>query len=719
MWIDVVLTVMPFGDRPLLLAVSRDITEQKQAEEEIRRLNATLEQRVAGRTAELSASEERLRTLVENAPEAIVVFDGGTGRFEMVNENAVRLFGRSRETLLTLRPEDISPPFQPDGRPSSVAARHNISEALAGGMPVFDWLHQLPSGRLFISEVRLVRLPAEGRPLVRASVIDTTERRRREQTQRAVYDISEAVHAVADLPSLYARIHNIVRGLMPAGNFFIALFDPGTELITFSYYVDEQATEVPEPRRVSTGLTGLVFRTGRAVLADRAFNERCRKEGDSVFVEALDASYIESGQPAAVWLGVPLTIHGQAIGVMAVQDYREERAFGEEEKQILGFVATQTALAIDRKRAEEALKELVEKNRVLFEGSSQGVMLHDESQFLEVNPAAVRLLGRRDASEVVGHHPIDFAPEFQPNGERSGVLCQRHMAECMATGTAHFEWLSIRSDGTLVPMDVLLTKVHWGGRWFFQAMVEDITERKRAEEELLRALAREKELSQLKTNFVSTVSHEFRTPLGIIMSSAQILGDYLDRLEPEERREHLLSITKNTRQMASLMEEVLVLSRVDSGKMVCEPAPLDLAGLCRRLTDEVLAATHRQCPIQLRVAAAGAQACADERLLRHILTNLLSNAVKYSPAGSPVDFEIRREDREAVCVIRDRGIGIPEPDREWLFDAFHRGRNVGDRPGTGLGLTIVKRCVELHGGQITLQNAPGGGTEFLVRLPIF
>jgi signal transduction histidine kinase len=171
--------------------------------------------------------------------------------------------------------------------------------------------------------------------------------------------------------------------------------------------------------------------------------------------------------------------------------------------------------------------------------------------------------------------------------------------------------------------------------------------------------------------------------------------------------------------MASLMEEVLVLSRVDSGKMVCEPAPLDLAGLCRRLTDEVLAATHRQCPIQLRVAAAGAQACADERLLRHILTNLLSNAVKYSPAGSPVDFEIRREDREAVCVIRDRGIGIPEPDREWLFDAFHRGRNVGDRPGTGLGLTIVKRCVELHGGQITLQNAPGGGTEFLVRLPIF
>jgi PAS domain S-box-containing protein len=669
--LEVSFAVVEDPGEPRITAVCRDLTEQRRVEEEIRRLNATLEQRVAARTAELSASEARLRTLVEHAPEAIVVFDGETGGFELVNDNAVRLYGRSREELLRLRPGEVSPPFQPDGRPSAVAAHEYIREALAGGSPVFDWLHVRPNGRVFTSEVRLVRLPSEGRSLVRASIIDTTERRRREQTQRAVYEISEAVHTAADLPALYARIHGIVRGLMPAENFYIALFDAASGMISFPYYVDELATTVPEPRKISTGLTGLVLRTGRAVLADRQFTERSRREGNQVVAEALGhLRYVESGRPAAVWLGVPLTIQGKSIGVMAVQDYHDDQAYAEEQKQILGYVATQTAVAIERKRSEEALRELVEKHRALFEASSQGVMLHDDEKFLEVNPAAVRILGRRDASEVVGRHPAAFAPEIQPDGRRSDLLAREQIGACLEKGSVHFDWAAVRPDGQLIQMDVLLTRVQWGGRWLIQAMVEDITERKRAEAELLKALAREKELSQLKTSFVSTVSHEFRTPLGIIMSSSQILADYFDRLPPEERLEHLRSIAKNTRQMANLMEEVLVLSRVDSGRMDLDPLPLDLLDLCRRLVDEVLSATQRRAEIRLAVAPDARPARADEHLLRHVFVNLLSNAVKYSPSAGTIDFEIHRDGTQAVCVVRDRGIGIPEADREWLFAAF-------------------------------------------------
>jgi PAS domain S-box-containing protein len=704
-------------------AVFREMLERnRQVEEELRRLNATLEQRIAERTAELSASEDRWRTLVENAPEAIVVFDGESGRFEVVNDNAVQLYGRTREELLRLRPWEVSPTFQLDGRPSALAARDRIQEALEGGRPVFDWLHLHSSGRVFTSEVRLVRLTSGGRPQVRASIIDTTERRRREQSQRAVYEISEAVHTAADLSALYARIHGIVRGLMPAENFFIALFDAATAMITFPYYVDELATEVPTPRKISTGLTGLVLRTGKAVLADRAFSERTRREGNRVVVDDGEpVSYIESGRPAAVWLGVPLTIKGASIGVMAVQDYRNEQAYGEEEKRILGYVATQTAVAIERKRSEESLWEWVEKHRALFEASSQGVMLHDEHQFLEVNPAAVRILGRRDASEIVGLHPSVFAPKFQPDGQLSESVARRAIAECLEKGSIHFEWTCLRPDGQTAPIDVLLTRVQWRGRWLMQAMVEDITERKRAEEELHRALAREKELSQLKTSFVSTVSHEFRTPLGIILSSSQILADYFDRLGPAERAEHLDSIAKNTRQMAHLMEEVLVLSRVESGKMTFEPPLLDLAGLCHRLTEEVRSttSTNRASDIRLEIAPGCGQAHADENLLRHIVTNLISNAVKYSNPGDPVDFEVRRSGEGAVFLIRDRGIGIPQEDREWLFGAFHRGRNVGDRPGSGLGLTIVKRCVELHGGRIAVESEVGRGTVVSVWLPLF
>jgi PAS domain S-box-containing protein len=664
-------------------------------------------------------ADEILRTLVESAPEAIVVFDGQTGRFELVNENAVRLFGRSREELLRLTPGDVSPPFQPDGRTSEECAREKIGLAMAGGMPVFDWLHKHPNGRLFTSEVRLVRLPAD-RPLLRASIIDNTERRRREATQRAVYEISEAAQTEADLPRLYARIHHIIRGLMPADNFFIAVFDQSSEIVSFPYFVDELAESPPEPRKVSTGLTGLVLRTGKAVLTDTEFLRRSRKEGDRVIVENLDgASYVESGRSAAVWLGVPLLMHGKAIGVMAVQDYQNPHAYGEDEKQILSFVATQTAVAIERKRAEEALRELVEKHRTLFEASSQGVMLHDDKQFLEVNPAAVRILARKHASEVIGHHPSEFAPPTQPNGESSAAAAQRYINECMEKGSVHFEWESIRQDGSTFPVDVLLTRIQYGGRWLIQAMVEDITERKRAEAELLKSLAREKELSQMKSNFVSMVSHEFRTPLGIIMSSAQILADYFDRLSPEERADHLRSITGNSRHMSNLMEEALILSRVDAGKMICEPMLLDLGALCRRITDEALSACRCEAKIRLHAAPECATARADERLLRHILTNLLSNALKYSPPGAPIDFDVICEGPDAVFVVRDRGIGIPEADRDWLFEPFHRGRNVENRPGTGLGLTIVKRCVELHGGRINVQSEVGRGAEFTVRLPVF
>jgi signal transduction histidine kinase len=171
--------------------------------------------------------------------------------------------------------------------------------------------------------------------------------------------------------------------------------------------------------------------------------------------------------------------------------------------------------------------------------------------------------------------------------------------------------------------------------------------------------------------------------------------------------------------MSELMEEVLVLGRLDAGKMDFKPAALDLRALCARLVDEVHSATDRACPIQLDAGVIPSEAHGDERLLRHILLNLLTNAVKYSEAGQPVDFILRRDGSGVVCTIRDRGIGIPEADRSRLFNAFHRGQNVGQRPGTGLGLVIVKRCVELHGGEIGVNSRPGEGTTMTVRLPMF
>jgi len=250
-------------------------------------------------------------------------------------------------------------------------------------------------------------------------------------------------------------------------------------------------------------------------------------------------------------------------------------------------------------------------------------------------------------------------------------------------------------------------------------MMVDITQRKQAEAEMLKALAREKELSQLKGNFVSMVSHEFRTPLGIIQSSAELLRDFYQKMQPGEREEQLESITRNTRRMAEMMEEILILSRLDAGKMEFQPAVLDLNGFWRRLVDEVLSATNRRCLIELSLTWMPPEAKADEKLFGHIFTNLLSNAVKYSDPGATVGLAVERDGVDAVCTVRDQGIGISGEDQLHLYKAFHRGGNVGTRPGTGLGLLVVKRCVDLHRGKLQLVSKLGEGTTVTVRLPVF
>ncbi len=173
--VEVLLTPMQTGEGALVAAVCRDITERKRAERELLDLTEALERRVEERTAALTTSEAQLRALVEHAPEAIVVFDGNTGRFLFGNEHASRLYGVPMEKLTELTPADVSPEFQPDGRRSSELARELMDEALAGGMPVFEWLHrQQPDGRMISTEVRLLRLPAEGQNLIRASITDNT-----------------------------------------------------------------------------------------------------------------------------------------------------------------------------------------------------------------------------------------------------------------------------------------------------------------------------------------------------------------------------------------------------------------------------------------------------------------------------------------------------------------------------------------------------------------
>jgi signal transduction histidine kinase len=247
----------------------------------------------------------------------------------------------------------------------------------------------------------------------------------------------------------------------------------------------------------------------------------------------------------------------------------------------------------------------------------------------------------------------------------------------------------------------------------------EISARQNVEAELLVALQAEKEINQLKSSFVSMVSHEFRTPLEVILSSSNILDRYLDRLPQEKRAAQLRAIRKSVHRMNDLIDDVLLLGKFDAGVLTCQPSPVDLAAFCRRAAAEIESATNRMGAIQFTVDDIAGDACADEGLLQHILTNILGNAVKYSPPDQSVAFSLKRHGSNADFVVCDRGCGIPALDQARLFTAFYRGSNVGQTSGSGLGLVIAKRCVDLHGGTIRCESQPGAGTTFTVSLPLF
>jgi signal transduction histidine kinase len=189
-------------------------------------------------------------------------------------------------------------------------------------------------------------------------------------------------------------------------------------------------------------------------------------------------------------------------------------------------------------------------------------------------------------------------------------------------------------------------------------------------------------------------------------------------LSKEKKLTHFQLIRSAIKDMAHLLDEVILIGQAESGKLQCQPTPLNLELFCRQLVEELQLAIGEK-RLTLAFASLGQlrNSLWDESLLRHILGNLLVNAIKYSPDGGTVKFELIGQEQDIIFRIQDGGIGIPPEDQERLFQPFTRASNVGAIPGTGLGLAIVRRCVEAHRGQIAVTSEVGVGTTFTVTLP--
>jgi signal transduction histidine kinase len=239
----------------------------------------------------------------------------------------------------------------------------------------------------------------------------------------------------------------------------------------------------------------------------------------------------------------------------------------------------------------------------------------------------------------------------------------------------------------------------------------------RAVDSLRSEQAKQKELSELKSRFVSMASHEFRTPLSVIVSSSELLEAYGPRWPDAKKGEHFVRIRQATTSMTRMLDDILTIGRHNAGALRFEPQKLPIAGFCAQVVEAVGAASGQATRIVYNGPAEREQVMADPVLLRHVLENLLSNALKYSPDGEHVELAVVREEDALRLDVSDHGIGISEEDQQHLFETFHRGKNVGEISGTGLGLAIVQGAVELHGGQVTVHSQLGAGTQFTVRIP--
>jgi PAS domain S-box-containing protein len=397
----------------------------------------------------------------------------------------------------------------------------------------------------------------------------------------------------------------------------------------------------------------------------------------------------------------------------------------------------------------------------LFENATEGIILtNSRGKIVLANPAAERMFDYteeelRDRSiEVLipgrfHHHHVDLREGFNEHPSNRSMGAGRDL-------------FALKKNGEEFPVEISLSHYKKDNELFVIAFIVDITLRKQIEGNLVKkqnelervtfeirklntdlerkvderthilkealekleqsqtelheALDKEKHLNEIKSRFVSMASHEFRTPLSAVLSSAALLSKYTKEGEQEKRDKHILRIKESVKHLNDILEDFLSLGRLDEGRVGTDPGEYNLK--------EIVAETMNDMKVVLKAGQKfdlkyeGEQRVyADKKLLKNILINLLSNAAKFSPEDSPIDIAVQANNKTARLVITDHGIGISEKDQEHLFSMFYRASNVTNIQGTGLGLHIVKRYIDLMKGTVNLQSKLGKGTSITITFP--
>ncbi|PYT58899.1 MAG: hypothetical protein DMG35_16325 [Acidobacteria bacterium] len=532
---------------------------------------------------------------------------------------------------------------------------------------------------------------------------DVTDLRRMEAERQVISEIVQALNQTANLDELLAGIHQALKKVLYAENCFVALHDPVADTFTFPFFVD-QVDVPPLPQRVGRSCTAYVFRKGGPMLIPQSEFDRLAAEGEVELV----------GAPSPAWLGVPLKTPRATIGVLVVQHYENENAYDQRDLEFMSSVGGHIALAIERRRSEDALRKKEEMFRLLFSHNPLPTWVIDREtlRFLEVNEAAVQVYGY-SADEFKKMTILDFRPEE----EKTKFL--DYLKQSSGDGLYRGSWKHRKKDGKIIHVETTVHELEYSGKRVRLVVAQDISERHILEQQL-----RQSQKMEAVGRLAGGVAHDFNNLLMVIKGHTELL---LNSLPPGENYSRKIEQIERAADRASgLTRQLLAFSRLQ----VLQPHVMnlnDVVGDMGRLLPRLIG---EDIELVIRASEDLGSIRVDASQMEQVIMNLAVNARDAMPEGgrliietSNVDLDgtynakhsIVREGQYVLLAVSDTGTGMDAETQSHIFEPFFTTKAQGK--GTGLGLATVYGVVKQSGGFIWVYSELGRGTTFKIYLP--
>ena len=638
--------------------------------------------------------------MFQASPDGLSIADS-THQVLWANETFLRMFNYDAVEVTGQPLENLVVP------PERLAESRWVTEALAKGERItLDTQRRKKDGTLLDVSVSCAPLLLNGKMAgFYAGYHDISDRKRVEALSSALYRVAEKSSSAHDLQQFFAAVHSIVDELMYARNFYIALYDPSIDLLSFPYFVDEQDS-APPSKKLGTGLTDHLIRSGQPLLATPEVLQAMEDRGEVA----------RNGSRSLDWMGVPLKVNNNTFGALVVQTYSRNIRYGERDKEILTFVARQLASAVEIKRNEQALRRSEARYRSLVQSSVYGIYRSSlEGRFLDVNPALITMLGYESAEEILQLDPENevFAhaeehtrliEEFRRTGRLDGIEVKWKRKDSSS--------VTVRISGRAVssadePADVL------------EAIAEDVTDRRVLEDQF-----RQAQKMEAVGRLAGGVAHDFNNLLMVISGYAEVILASLDVHHPLHEKGR--AIQQAADRATTLTRQLLAFSR----KQLLELKVVDVNAVVQDMERLLRPLIGENVEFDAQLSPEAAHTRADAGQLEQILMNLVVNAKDAMPNGGKLTMQTQnivvdenhrrgqtfiRPGQYVMLSVSDTGMGMDKETQSRIFEPFFTTKEKGK--GTGLGLSTVYGIVKQSGGYVLVQSEEGRGTKFQIYLP--